>query len=189
MRKIFLTIMVIFILSLGSYSQTGDLSKKSNQGCRAKVIDQIEGEAKKNKMEIDLDTLTSFETKNGSVTVVMEKKSANLSEKELALGVDFMLIYVNSIKPKSLPNGIYKVKIGLDRNSEKSDGGKKYIASFLNSQGRIVRQSPVGTSNNTGSSPAGYIRFGTVFEDGMWKPAIWFSSYREMILWLYFDEP
>jgi len=189
-KNLILFLLATIISTIAVNAQTDDSIKRSYQSCRSKMIEQMSAEAKKFKMEVNPNTFTSYDTNGGLISAVLVNNAEKATEKEFSSGTDLMLIYVHSDKPKSLPNGFYKVRISEERGrlDTKPLKMRKYTASFLNGEGRILKQTPVNTGNNTGNSPAGYIRFGTVFEDGQWKPAIWFSTLREMMLYLYFGD-
>jgi hypothetical protein len=188
-RHLLLSVAAIALFSAGVFAQTERTMKRINEDSRARIIEQMSAEAGKFKLELNRNSLT-LHTTGDTLTIGMKVSGAERAkEGDWLKGVDIAFVYLESNTRNSLPNGFYKVRIsetgeGQTKNANSSQGRGGRVASFINAEGRVIKQFPVvGGDGDVGGSPQG-IRVTQGLIGGKWTDIFYFESRSEYWAWL-----
>lgn len=183
-----LSVLAIALLSASVLAQSERTITRVNEDSRAGIIEQMSAEAKKFKLELNRNSLAVHNT-NKTLTVGMQVMGTeNAKASDLLRGSDVAFVYVDSDNRNSVPNGFYKVRIWESSEARPRPGnslkGRKLIASFINVEGRVIKQFPVGVGDgNSGGSPQGiYVQQG--LWGGRWYAVSYFESNYDMWAWM-----
>jgi Cu/Ag efflux protein CusF len=190
MRKetLLLSAMLIALCSVGVNAQANGTIKRVSEDSRSKIIEQMSAEAKKFNLELNRNSLAFHNTDN-TLTVGMQVTGMeNARESDLLKGADIAFVYVDSDKRSSVPNGFYKVRISEIKGGRpqpvNSLKGRNLIASFINVEGQVIKQFPVGIGDSSsGGAPQGiYVQQG--LWGGRWYAVSYFASNYDMWAWM-----
>jgi predicted nucleic acid-binding Zn ribbon protein len=188
MSNLLLLMAAIALSSTGVFAQTERTITRVNEDSRAKIIEQMSAEAKRFKLELNPNSLTLHNT-DRTLTIGMQIMGAERAKKgDWLKGVDIAFVYLDSDTRNPVPNGFYKVRISEtteeQSKAENSSPGRKRVAAFINAEGRVIKQFPVGgrAGNSEGSPQIMFVRQ-ELFGNG-WRDVGYFETRYEYWAWL-----
>ncbi|HEY0406796.1 MAG TPA: hypothetical protein VGC89_13780 [Pyrinomonadaceae bacterium] len=186
--KWLLSLVAIALLSVGARAQTEGTIRRVNEEARAKMIEQMSAEARRFSLELNRNSL-AFHNTDGALMIGMQVSGAEKAQaSDLSKGADVAFVYVDSGRRASVPNGFYRVRIAGSSDARTQPAtaskGRGLTASFINAEGRVVKQFPIGDGEgNSGGSPQGiYVQQG--FGGGRWHTVAYFDSNYDMWAWM-----